>query len=221
MALEIERRFLVHGEQWREAIRWQAQLQQGYLVSGPEGFTVRVRTAKIAPKPAEGEPAKEEAWLTLKTAGSANGLVRQEFEYPIPLEDARSLLDLAPSQLSKWRYGLNWPGGDWVLDVFEGSNAPWWWRRWSCRILSSLCRFLPAACSSSPVALPSAMRPWPSTPWPIGRSIDASNCLQATRPGPMPRDGGLRPRGLGMGCVDGAAVEAIAADLAVVHGPIQ
>ena len=124
MALEIERRFLVHGEQWREAIRWQAQLQQGYLVSGPEGFTVRVRTAKTAPKPAEGEPAKEEAWLTLKTAGSANGLVRQEFEYPIPLEDARSLLDLAPSQLSKWRYGLNWPGGDWVLDVFEGSNAP-------------------------------------------------------------------------------------------------
>jgi len=112
MALEIERRFLVHGEQWREAIRWQAQLQQGYLVSGPQGVTVRVRTAK------------QEAWLTLKTAGSANGLVRQEFEYPIPLEDARSLLDLAPSQLSKWRYGLNWPGGDWVLDVFEGSNAP-------------------------------------------------------------------------------------------------
>ena len=112
MALEIERRFLVHGDQWREAIRWQAQLQQGYLVSGPQGFTVRVRTAK------------QEAWLTLKTAGSANGLLRQEFEYPIPLEDARSLLDLAPSQLSKWRYGLNWPGGDWVLDVFEGSNAP-------------------------------------------------------------------------------------------------
>ena len=112
MALEIERRFLVHGELWREAIRWQAHLQQGYLVSGPQGFTVRVRTAK------------QEAWLTLKTAGSANGLVRQEFEYPIPLEDARSLLDLAPSQLSKWRYGLNWPGGDWVLDVFEGSNAP-------------------------------------------------------------------------------------------------
>jgi len=112
MALEIERRFLVHGEQWREAIRWQAQLQQGYLVSGPQGFTVRVRTAK------------QEAWLTLKTAGSANGMVRHEFEYPIPLEDARNLLDLAPSQLSKWRYGLNWPGGDWVLDVFEGSNAP-------------------------------------------------------------------------------------------------
>jgi CYTH domain-containing protein len=112
MAFEIERRFLVHGDQWREAIRWQAQLQQGYLVSGPQGLTVRVRTAK------------QQAWLTLKTAGSANGLVRQEFEYPIPLEDARSLLDLAPSQLSKWRYGLNWPGGDWVLDVFEGSNAP-------------------------------------------------------------------------------------------------
>jgi adenylate cyclase len=124
MALEIERRFLVHGEQWREAICWQAQLQQGYLVSGPQGCTVRVRTAKITSKLEEGEPAQQEAWLTLKTAGSANGLVRQEFEYPIPLEDARSLLDLAPSQLRKWRYGLNWPGGDWVLDVFSGSNSP-------------------------------------------------------------------------------------------------
>ncbi len=124
MALEIERRFLVQGEEWREAIRWQAQLQQGYLVSGPQGFTVRVRTAKTAAQLAEGESAKQEAWLTLKTAGSANGLVRQEFEYPIPLEDARALLDLAPSQLSKWRYGLNWPGGDWVLDVFSGSNSP-------------------------------------------------------------------------------------------------
>jgi adenylate cyclase len=50
--------------------------------------------------------------------------VRQEFEYPIPPGDAGALLALAPQQLSKWRYGLDLPGGDWVLDVFEGQNAP-------------------------------------------------------------------------------------------------
>jgi CYTH domain-containing protein len=33
-------------------------------------------------------------------------------------------LALAPRQLSKCRYGLTLPGGDWVLDVFEADNAP-------------------------------------------------------------------------------------------------
>ncbi len=117
MALEIERRFLVHGDDWRQAIGWQARLQQGYLVSGAEGVTLRVRTASQA----AGEP---QAWLTVKTPGSADGLVRQEFEYAIPQADAEDLLELAPHRLSKWRYGLGWPGGDWVLDVFEGANGP-------------------------------------------------------------------------------------------------
>ena len=124
MALEIERRFLVHGDDWRQAVRWQARLQQGYLVSGAEGFTVRVRTARQTAGETACETAGETAWLTLKTAGSADGLVRHEFEYPIPMADAQALLDLAPHQLSKWRHGLSWPGGDWVLDVFEGANGP-------------------------------------------------------------------------------------------------
>ncbi|MCP9808562.1 CYTH domain-containing protein [Cyanobium sp. HWJ4-Hawea] len=122
MALEIERRFLVRGEEWRELIAWQAHLQQGYLVSGPEGLTLRVRTAtSTATAKAE---AGQQAWLTLKTAASDGGLVRQEFEYDIPLADAQDLLAIAPSQLSKRRHGLSLAGGDWVLDVFEGSNAP-------------------------------------------------------------------------------------------------
>jgi CYTH domain-containing protein len=112
MALEIERRFLVSGQGWRGQVAWAAQLRQGYLTAGPEGFTVRVRVG-------DGR-----AWLTLKAQASADGLVRHEFEYPIPMGDAESLLALAPRQLSKCRYGLTLPGGDWVLDVFEGQNAP-------------------------------------------------------------------------------------------------
>jgi adenylate cyclase len=112
MALEIERRFLVAGEGWRSHVCWSRRLRQGYLAAGPEGVTVRVRQAA------------EKAWLTLKASASSDGLVRHEFEYPIPVADATALLAMAPRQLAKCRHGLDLPGGDWVLDVFEGPNAP-------------------------------------------------------------------------------------------------
>lgn len=112
MALEIERRFLVAGNDWRSHVRWSRNLRQGYLAGDPQGFTVRVRQAA------------DQAWLTLKATASADGLVRHEFEYPIPLAEASELLALAPRQLAKCRYGLDLPGGEWVLDVFEGGNAP-------------------------------------------------------------------------------------------------
>ena len=122
MALEIERRFLVRGEQWRAHVRWSALLQQGYLLpagDAPAGLTVRVRRAG------------QQAWLTIKARPAADAeaavhadRVRQEFEYAIPLEDADQLLQVASVQLSKWRHGLDLPGGEWVLDVFEGANAP-------------------------------------------------------------------------------------------------
>jgi CYTH domain-containing protein len=111
MALEIERRFLVRGSAWRQHIRWQSPLRQGYLLATDEGLTVRVRLG------AEGQ-----AWLTLKAAAGA--IARHEFEYLIPETDAEAMLSLAPVQLTKVRYGLDWDGGDWVVDVFEGANAP-------------------------------------------------------------------------------------------------
>ena len=111
MALEIERRFLVCGLAWRAHVRWSAALRQGYLVSGAAGLTLRVRT-----------DGQDGAWLTLKFP--AGGIARQEFEYAIPSVDAEALLLQCPEALSKQRHGLDLPGGDWVLDVFEDANAP-------------------------------------------------------------------------------------------------
>lgn len=123
MALEIERRFLVVGEGWRSHVRWQAQLQQGYLTSTPGALTVRVRLSHDAG--AEFSKPVDQGWLTLKApAAGPEGRVRQEFEYPIPVADAAALLALAPHRLSKHRHGLALVGGDWVVDVFEGPNAP-------------------------------------------------------------------------------------------------
>lgn len=122
MPLEIERRFLVVGDGWREHCLWQVEMRQGYLVRQADGLTLRVRTSQ-----GKSDNAAQ-AWLTLKAippgSPSASALVRLEYEYQIPHGDALELLELAPEQLQKTRYGLNLPGGDWVLDVFAESNAP-------------------------------------------------------------------------------------------------
>lgn len=136
VALEIERRFLVVGEGWRHHSLWERSLRQGYLVAAAEGLTLRVRTSSPlggggAPEAAgvggRSEPAPE-AFLTLKApppAGfSGPAVCRLEFEYPIPLADGEELLGLAAASLRKRRHGLDLSGGDWVLDVFEGENAP-------------------------------------------------------------------------------------------------
>lgn len=123
LALEIERRFLVSGGQWRCHSLWQARLRQGYLSRPGDGLTVRVRTSE----PLQGE-LEAQAWLTLKAPppGPAAGLAlsRLEFEYGIPAADAEAMLSLTQQQVVKQRHGLDLPGGDWVLDVFEGANAP-------------------------------------------------------------------------------------------------
>lgn len=118
MALEIERRFLVAGDGWQPLVRWSARLRQGYLSRAGDSLTLRVRLSE-ASRPAQ-------AWLTLKAPppGGTDALTRLEFEYPIPPADGEALLALTEQRVEKWRHGLDLPGGDWVLDVFDGANAP-------------------------------------------------------------------------------------------------
>jgi len=111
MAQEIERRFLVGSNGWQSLVRRSEPLVQGYLNQGKEGFTVRVRQGS------------SQAWLTLK-APTADPIVRHEFEYSLPLEDAQTMLALTPWRLEKTRHHLELAGGDWVVDVFDGENAP-------------------------------------------------------------------------------------------------
>ena len=50
--------------------------------------------------------------------------MRHEFEYSIPVADAEALLELAPHRLDKTRYSLDCSDGEWVVDCFQGENAP-------------------------------------------------------------------------------------------------
>ena len=109
MGIEIERKFLVVGKDWKDGVHGR-RLRQGYLSLDKER-TVRVRVAG------------EAAWLTVK--GLTTGLARQEFEYAIPPADAHQLLDelcLRPL-IEKTRYELSHAGHRWEVDEFEGANA--------------------------------------------------------------------------------------------------
>jgi adenylate cyclase len=110
MPVEIERKFLVADDSWRDQAESETRIMQGYLVNTPD-LTVRVRVKG------------EAAFLTLK--GATRGLSRSEFEYPIPVADAEDMLrELSISApIDKVRYGVRVGRHLWELDVFAGENA--------------------------------------------------------------------------------------------------
>ena len=113
MKREIERRFLVRTASWRAEASAGALCRQAYLHSEP-ACTVRVRLMDDA--------QGGRAWLTVK--GRTEGLARDEFEYPIPVEDATRLLALATAgRVEKRRHRLEAGGMCWEIDVFAGDNA--------------------------------------------------------------------------------------------------
>ncbi len=110
MAIEIERKFLVKDDSWRQQADAGTEYQQAYLV-GSKAASVRVRI--------EGD----KAFLNIKSA--TLGITRQEYEYPVPMEDARALLkDLCEQPvIEKTRYHLMHAGHEWEIDVFKGENT--------------------------------------------------------------------------------------------------
>ena len=107
MGTEIERKFLVVGDDWRVGASGTSYVQ-GYL-SRDVARIVRVRQAGTS------------AYLTIK--GIVEGVSRPEFEYPIPLSDAQQLMSLCLRPLvEKTRYVINYGGKRWEVDEFHGDN---------------------------------------------------------------------------------------------------
>lgn len=106
--IEIERKFLVTSEEWRD-LGEGTDYSQGYLASG--GATVRVRVSHDA------------GFLTVK--GPRSGISRLEFEYEIPIAEARKMIaELAGDQIVyKTRYRIRLGDVVWEVDEFHGLNA--------------------------------------------------------------------------------------------------
>ena len=107
MGIEIERKFLVTGDEWKSHAGDGVACKQGYLVSDKQK-TVRVRVMG------------DHGYLTVK--GATDGISRMEFEYEIDRPDAAYMLMLCDSVVEKTRYVIEHNDMTWELDVFEGAN---------------------------------------------------------------------------------------------------
>lgn len=108
MAREVERKFLVNGNGWREHAGPGVAMRQFYLVSDAD------RSLRVRLKP-DGE-----ALLTMKFGAQAR--VRDEFEYPIPLAEAREMERFAlGTVVEKVRHPVVHDGHVFEVDEFSGA----------------------------------------------------------------------------------------------------
>ncbi len=108
MGQEVERKFLVKGDAWRNLARG-ILCRQGYLSRCKERV-VRVRTIG------------NKGYLAIK--GITSGASRLEYEYEIPISEANEMLDLVCEKplIEKKRYRLRYQGLVWEVDEFLGEN---------------------------------------------------------------------------------------------------
>ncbi len=116
MGIEIERKFLLINDDWRQTVQSSRPMAQGYIndldavASGVQRASVRVRIAG------------DKAFLNLKSREL--GATRLEFDYAIPVDDARALLRLCVGgRIEKTRHYVNHAGHLWEIDEFHGNNA--------------------------------------------------------------------------------------------------
>ncbi|MEJ2609141.1 MAG: CYTH domain-containing protein [Candidatus Thiodiazotropha sp.] len=109
MALEIERKYLVINDKWKDSIIREAVIKQGYLATTSKA-SIRVRL--------DGNQAN----INIKS--KTVGISRLEYEYPIPVEEAQELLEslVTGAVIDKVRYKIQCGAHIWDLDLFHGAN---------------------------------------------------------------------------------------------------
>ena len=110
MGVEIERKFLLASDAWKDEVEKSLYMRQGYL-SRDAQTSVRIRICG------------DRADINLKS--TRDGVYRLEYEYPIPMADARELLGKVVHRplIEKTRHILHVAGHCWEIDEFHGENA--------------------------------------------------------------------------------------------------
>ena len=110
MALEIERRFLIKNDNWKQFINKKVYIEQGYLSKSIDGWIIRVRLI--------GKNSK----ITLKK--HIKGFTNFEFEYSIPRSDAETIMSNLSNTIKKDRFFLEIEKKSWIIDCFKENNYP-------------------------------------------------------------------------------------------------
>ncbi len=108
MAIEIERKFLLANDGWRESAIQSDQLIDGLITRTGMG-KVRIRLGR------------EKAWLTVK--GARRGIARAEYEYEIPQADAAEMIRTICNgpAVEKTRYTVPYADLLWSVDIHGGA----------------------------------------------------------------------------------------------------
>lgn len=108
--IEIERKFLVKSEEFKERAFAKNEIAQGYLNSNAER-TVRVRIKG------------NQGFLTIKGKGNESGMTRFEWEKEIPVSEAKMLLELCENGvIRKVRFEVKLGDHIYEIDEFFGEN---------------------------------------------------------------------------------------------------
>ena len=110
MALEIERRFLIKNDNWKEFINKKVYIEQGYFSKSLDGWIIRVRLI--------GKNSK----ITLKK--HIKGFTNFEFEYSIPQKDGEIIMSNISNTIKKERFFLEVNKKSWIIDCFKENNYP-------------------------------------------------------------------------------------------------
>ncbi len=110
MALEIERRFLIKNDNWKEFIKKKIYIEQGYLSNSLDDWIFRVRLI--------GKNSK----IALKK--HIKGITNFEFEYAIPRSDAETIMSNLSNTIKKDRFFLEIEKKSWIIDCFKENNYP-------------------------------------------------------------------------------------------------
>ena len=110
MPIEIERKFLLLNDSWRSNITGNQPIVQGYLANTDKS-SVRVRISG------------SKADINIKS--TTLGVSRMEYEHPLPVNEAKEMLDQLCIQplITKTRYFVEYRDCMWEIDVFEGENT--------------------------------------------------------------------------------------------------
>ena len=110
MALEIERRFLIKNDNWKQFINKKVYIEQGYFSHSIDGWIIRVRLI--------GKSSK----ITLKK--HIKSFTNFEFEYSIPRSDAEIIMSNFSNKIKKDRFFLEIEKKYWIIDCFKEKNYP-------------------------------------------------------------------------------------------------
>ena len=110
MALEIERRFLLKNDYWKEFITHKTLIEQGYLSYDLDDWIIRIRF--------DGNSFK----IALKK--HIKNFTNYEYEFSIPTNEGEKIMSTLKETIKKERFFLKVNQRKWIVDCFKDKNFP-------------------------------------------------------------------------------------------------